>query len=92
VPPVPRADHHNPPPELVRLGHALRALREGRGLKQIEVASGAGVTESQVSDLERARNDARWTTIARIVEGGLGLTLADLAAAYAEAPVDGQGS
>lgn len=82
---MPRADRQNPPSELTRLGAALRSLRESRGLKQIEVASGANVTESQVSDLERGRNDARWSTIARIVEGGLDLTLADLAAAYAEA-------
>lgn len=80
---MPRADRSdNPPPELVRLGRALRALRDERGLKQIEVATGAGVTESQVSDLERGRNDARWTTIARIVEQGLGASLADLATAY----------
>lgn len=83
---MPRADYaDNPPPELARLGRALRALRDDRDLKQIEVATGAGVTESQVSDLERGRNDARWTTISRIVEKGLDATLADLAAAYAEA-------
>lgn len=83
---MPRADYaDNPPPELVRLGRALRALRDERGLKQIEVATGASVTESQVSDLERGRNDARWTTIARIVEKGLGASLGDLATAYAEA-------
>lgn len=85
MPVVPRADHRPPPPDLVSLGLALRGLRESRGLKQIEVATGAGVTESQVSDIERARNDARWTTIARIVESGLGASFEEFAAAYAAA-------
>jgi transcriptional regulator with XRE-family HTH domain len=69
----------------VRLGGALRQLREEKGLKQIEVASGASVTESQVSELERGRNDARWTTVARIVEDGLGASFEDLARLFAEA-------
>lgn len=85
MPSVPRADHRPPQPELVSLGLALRRLRETRGLKQIEVAAGAGVTESQVSDLERARNNARWTTIARIVERGIGASFEEFAAAYAAA-------
>lgn len=83
---MPRADYSdNPPPELVRLGRALRALRDHRDLKQIEVATAARVTEAQISEIERGRNDARWTTIARIVERGLDASMDDLAAAYAEA-------
>jgi HTH-type transcriptional regulator/antitoxin HipB len=69
---------------LERLGRALRQLRHEKGLKQIEVASGANVTEAQVSELERGRNDARWTTVARIVEDGLGASFDDLAQAMGD--------
>jgi len=37
----------------VRLGLALRALRIRRGLRQVDVASSAGVSQSTVSNLER---------------------------------------
>lgn len=79
---MPRADRDPPPPELLRLGRALRTLRHRQGAKQIEAGTAAGLTESQVSDLERAQTDARWTTVIRLVERGLGLTLADLAREY----------
>lgn len=78
---MPRADYDNPPDSLVHLGHALRALREDRGLKQIELATAAGTTESQVSDIERAQNNPGWLLVARLLDG-LGATVADLADAY----------
>jgi transcriptional regulator with XRE-family HTH domain len=81
---VPRADYNPPPIELERLGAAVRALRKGRDLKQIEVATGAGMTESQISDIENARNNPGWLLITRLVEDGLGLELRDLVAAYEE--------
>ncbi len=80
--PVPRASYDNPPPELVRLGAALKALREERGLKQIEAASGAGMTESQVSDIERGKNNPGWLLLIRLLVDGLDANLGDLAAAY----------
>lgn len=78
---MPRARHDPPPPELLRLGKALRALRRGKGLKQIELATAAGVSESQVSDVERGRNNPGWLLICRLLDG-LGVSLADLAEAY----------
>jgi transcriptional regulator with XRE-family HTH domain len=81
---VPRADYDNPPDSLVRLGRAIRALREERGLKQIELGAAAGATESQVSDIERAQNNPGWVLIARLLEG-LDATVVDLADAYADA-------
>jgi transcriptional regulator with XRE-family HTH domain len=76
---MPRADHRSgAPPELVRLGAALRQLREERDLKQIEVASGSGISEGRVSEIESGLTDARWTTIMRLVEG-LGVSLTELA-------------
>jgi DNA-binding XRE family transcriptional regulator len=82
VPFVPRAQYDTPPPELVRLGAALKALREERGLKQIEVASGADMTESQVSDIERGKNSPGWLLLIRLIVDGLDADLRDLAAAY----------
>ena len=79
---MPRADYDNPPDSLVNLGNALRTLREERGLKQIELATAAGATESQVSDIERAQNNPGWVLVARLLEG-LEATVADLAEAYA---------
>ena len=81
---MPRASYNNPPDSLVFLGRALRALREERGLKQIELGAAADATESQVSDIERAQNNPGWVLIARLLDG-LDATVADLADAYARA-------
>jgi transcriptional regulator with XRE-family HTH domain len=83
--PVPRANYDNPPKELARLGAALKELREKRGLKQIEAASGADMTESQVSDIERGKNNPGWLLLIRLLVDGLGADLTDLAAAYERA-------
>jgi transcriptional regulator with XRE-family HTH domain len=79
---VPRADYDDPPSELLRLGRAVRALRTQQGLKQIELATAAGISESQVSDIERGKNNPGWRLVARIVVDGLGLAISDLARAY----------
>jgi transcriptional regulator with XRE-family HTH domain len=79
---VPRARYDTPPPELARLGTALKALREERGLKQIEAASGAGMTESQVSDIERGKNNPGWLLVMRLLSAGLDANLHDLVVAY----------
>lgn len=81
---MPRADYTTPPAELERLGQAVKALRKRRDLKQIEVATGAGLTESQISDIENARNNPGWLLVTRLVEDGLGLEMRDLVAAYEE--------
>ncbi len=79
---MPRARYDEPPAELVNLGLALRELRERQGLKQIELATAAGVAESQVSDIERGKNNPGWLLLARLVTDGLALPLGDLADAY----------
>jgi transcriptional regulator with XRE-family HTH domain len=89
VPSVPRASYDTPPLELARLGTALKALREERGLKQIEVASGADMTESQVSDIERGKNNPGWLLLIRLLVDGLDADLRDLATAY-ERAVEGE--
>lgn len=80
--PVPRANYDDPPPELTQLGAALKELREKRGLKQIEAASGADMTESQVSDIERGKNNPGWLLLIRLLVDGLDANLGDLATAY----------
>jgi transcriptional regulator with XRE-family HTH domain len=87
---VPRADYTTPPNELERLGAAVRTLRKSRDLKQIEVATNAGMTESQISDIENARNNPGWLLITRLVVEGLGYELRDLVNAYEE--TGGEGS
>lgn len=79
---MPRADYTTPPAELERLGEAVRTLRKRRDLKQIEVATNAGLTESQISDIENARNNPGWLLVMRLVTDGLGLELRDLVGAY----------
>ena len=81
---VPRANYEESPPELVRLGAAIKELRKRQGLKQIELATAAGTTESQVSDIERGKNNPGWLLLARLVNG-LGLSFSDLAEAYERA-------
>lgn len=86
---MPRARYDTPPAELARLGAALRALREERDLKQIEAASRADMTESQVSDIERGKNNPGWLLLIRLLVAGLDADLGDLAAAY-ERVADGE--
>lgn len=81
---MPRADYTTPPTELKRLGEAVKTLRKRCDLKQIEVATNARLTESQISDIENARNNPGWLLINRLVVDGLGLELRDLVAAYEE--------
>lgn len=84
---VPRANYEESPPELVRLGAAIKELRKRQGLKQIELATAAGMTESQISDIERGKNNPGWLLLVRLV-GGLELSLSDLAEAYERAGND----
>jgi transcriptional regulator with XRE-family HTH domain len=81
---MPRADYREPPDELMRLGAAIRELRKQRGFKQIELATAAGVTESQVSDIERGKNNPGWSLLMRLMDG-LSLPVSDLADAYERA-------
>jgi len=60
----------------------VKALREARDLKQIEAASRAEMTESQVSDIERGKNNPGWLLLMRLLYAGLDASLHDLADAY----------
>jgi transcriptional regulator with XRE-family HTH domain len=45
------------------LGNALRATRELKGLTQKALADGLGLRQRQISDLERAAMDPRFSTV-----------------------------
>lgn len=78
---MPRADYRSgSPPELRRLGAAMRELRQEAGLRQIELAVNSGVSEGRVSEIEHGKNDLRWSTLLRVLEG-LDVSLSELAAA-----------
>jgi transcriptional regulator with XRE-family HTH domain len=77
-------EHDTPSDSSVRLARAIRALREERGLKQIEVASAAGTSEAHVSRVEHATTRAGWELVIRLLDG-MGVTVHDLADAYARA-------
>jgi transcriptional regulator with XRE-family HTH domain len=81
---MPRANYDKPPAELVRLGAALKELRKRQDLKQIELATAAGMTEGQISTIERGKNNLGWRVLMRHLDG-LGLTISDLAEAYERA-------
>lgn len=63
----------------------MKMLREERDLKQIEAASRAGMTESQISNIERGKNNPGWLVVMRLLNEGLDATLRDLLAAYENA-------
>jgi transcriptional regulator with XRE-family HTH domain len=84
---TPRADYSDGPVELRRLGATLRNMREAQGLKQIEVATAAGVSESQVSDIERGKNNPGWLLLSRLIDG-CGLGVSDFASAYERSSLD----
>ncbi len=53
-------------PVQVALGRAVRELREGRRLRQEEVAAEAGVHVTYLSGVERGRRNPTWDVIVRL--------------------------
>jgi transcriptional regulator with XRE-family HTH domain len=81
---MPRANYENPPDDLIRLGGAMRLLRRTSGLRQKDLAAMTGMPESQISDIERGKNNPGWLLTIRIL-GGMGRSVGDLASAYTDA-------
>src|SRR3954447_15584428 len=61
----------------VELGERLRAIRQLRRKTLKEVASGAGISESFLSQLERGRTNATIATLQRL-STALGIDVSDL--------------
>jgi transcriptional regulator with XRE-family HTH domain len=64
-------------PQLV-LGAAIRALRNERELKQLDVAEDAGITVAHLSKIEGGKVNPTWGTV-QAIAGALGLTVVDVA-------------
>ncbi|MDT5334552.1 MAG: hypothetical protein QOD90_57 [Mycobacterium sp.] len=56
------------------LGHRLRAVREGRGDRLVDVAERAGISPQYLSEIERGRKEPSSEMIAA-VSGALGIEL-----------------
>lgn len=74
----------SPTPDSAALGDALRGLRQDRGLKQIEVSHDAGISEAQLSEIERGVANPTWLLLTRIVRLGLKAEMTELIARYEE--------
>ncbi len=57
------------------LGQLIRARRMSAGLTQSELGKKAGIVGKYVSEIERGNRDIPFSTLRRIVEDGLGLSL-----------------
>lgn len=60
------------------LGTAIRAIRNQRDLKQLDVAEDAGITVAHLSKIESGKVNPTWGTVEAIA-GALGVTLVDIA-------------
>lgn len=69
-----------------QVGRRLRELRDGRGLTQVAVAERARFTAKYLSEIEGGkRPDLPLSTLQRIVEHGIGASLADVFAEFPKA-------
>ncbi len=65
----------SPQHALRALGQLIRARRVSAGLTQSELGRKAGIVGKYVSEIERGNRDVPFSTLRRIVEDGLGLSL-----------------
>jgi transcriptional regulator with XRE-family HTH domain len=80
-----RAPRFEPDPEPLwreALGQSLRASREARGGRLVDVAARAGISPQYLSEIERGRKEPSSEMIAAVT-GALGIELADLLTAVA---------
>lgn len=59
---------HSPTQATLELGAALKALRERRGLKAIELGRRANVPRSQISQIEHGRANPTFDTLVRLLD------------------------
>jgi transcriptional regulator with XRE-family HTH domain len=65
-------------PDLAALGRAVRAIREERGISQVELAARTGFTQAWISHVERGNRNPSWSNIVRLATG-LGVSVVELA-------------
>jgi transcriptional regulator with XRE-family HTH domain len=61
------------------LGEAVRAIREERGISQVQLAQATGFDQAWISRVERGACNPTWQNVVRLAEG-LGVSVAGLAA------------
>lgn len=58
---------HSPTPETLALGAALKALRERRGIKAVDLGRRANVPRSQICEIEHGRANPTFDTLTRLL-------------------------
>jgi transcriptional regulator with XRE-family HTH domain len=66
-------------PDAVALGRAVRAIRDERGISQVQLAADTGFMQSWISQIEHGRRNPSWSNVVRLSEG-LGVAVSELAA------------
>jgi transcriptional regulator with XRE-family HTH domain len=66
-------------PDHRALGRAVRAIRQERGLSQVQLAEATGFMQSWISNVEHGRRNPSWSNVIRLAEG-LGVNVSELAA------------
>jgi transcriptional regulator with XRE-family HTH domain len=66
------------PPDARALGRAVRAIRDERGLSQVQVAEATGFIQAWISHVEHGRRNPSWNNFVRLATG-LGVSVSDLA-------------
>ncbi|MHB8243121.1 MAG: helix-turn-helix domain-containing protein [Solirubrobacteraceae bacterium] len=69
----------SPPPDAVALGRAVRAVRDERGISQVQLAADTGFMQSWISQIEHGRRNPSWSNVVRLSQG-LGVSLSELTA------------
>lgn len=65
-------------PEAAALGRAVRAIRDERGLSQVQLADATGFIQAWISHVERGKRNPSWNNVVRLAEG-LGVSVSELA-------------
>jgi transcriptional regulator with XRE-family HTH domain len=65
-------------PDAHALGQAVRAIRDERGLSQVQVAEATGFIQAWISHVEHGRRNPSWNNVVRLADG-LGVRVSELA-------------
>lgn len=58
-----------PPPDLLALGRAVRAIRDEKKISQVQLAEATGLAQAWISQIERGRRNPSWSNVLRLAEG-----------------------
>lgn len=64
-------------PDARALGQAVRAIRDERGLSQVQVAEATGFIQAWISHVEHGRRNPSWNNVVRLADG-LGVRVSEL--------------